>query len=141
VVAQGERADQPGALAIDPHQEADDRPEDVRDAGAHPARRVERRVGGGHRLFQVALVEGVQHAVLVAEAGVERPHRGSRAPRDLGYRGVLEALLGHQQLGGVQQTHQGLLTARLLGRADPLELSVVGMHARTRNRISILVLT
>ena len=83
VVAHDEGAHQAAPLPEDRHQEVDDRAGSARRSRA-PSQRAgsERRVGGGDGLLVVALVEGVEQAVLVVEARIEgaRP-RSPRAAR------------------------------------------------------------
>src|SRR5215468_4445186 len=121
-----ERAQEAALLAVDLDQEAHDRRADLADARALPARRVERRIGGGDRLDEEALVQRSEQCVLVREARVEGADRGTRAPRDLRDRRVVEALLRNQRLRRVEDAIERLLAAGLLRRSDPLE------HRNTR---------
>ena len=66
----------------------------------------------------------MEQALLVVEARIEGPDRRARALHDLGDGAVLEALLGDERLGRVEDAVERLLAARLAGRPDPLELGL-----------------
>ena len=132
VVAHHEGAHQAAPLPEDRHQEVDDGFDQLGRLGALPTVWSQRGVGGGDRLLVVALVEGVEQALLVVEARVEGPDRGLRPLHDLGDGAVLEALLGHQRLGRVEDPVERLLAARLARGADPVEIGLGAGHRGSR---------
>ena len=87
--------------------------------GASPQRPASAQLRDApEHLGEEALLERAQQGVLVGEARVEAADRRAGAPRDLGHRGVGEALLEDQLLGRAEQALLRAFAAGLLRLAQ-----------------------
>jgi hypothetical protein len=73
-------------------------------------------------LIGEAIQEATQQGSFIAKARVDRTHGQARTRGDLRDRDVVEALVGDQFLGRIEQPFDISLTSRLAGRANPMQV-------------------
>ncbi|MCZ7619300.1 MAG: hypothetical protein M5U32_13675 [Myxococcota bacterium] len=81
--------------------------------------------GGVHGLAELvgeAREQGLDEGALVAEVVIEGAHRTPGPDGHVAHRGVVDALLGDQGLGGVEQQAERPPTSRLARLPDPGEI-------------------